>query len=73
MNDLLANTDGYNLGTGCIVPNFMSPNIISIPLDGGYQLQVGYVKRSDVFLTDEMKVYIDLLLKALEGSAPGSM
>jgi DNA-binding transcriptional LysR family regulator len=73
MNNLLSNTDGYNLGTGCIVKNYMNPNIISIPLDGGYQIQVGYVKRNDIFLTEEILVYIDLLSNALEKSKPKSL
>ncbi|MCM3444141.1 hypothetical protein AB3Z07_26825 (plasmid) [Metabacillus halosaccharovorans] len=38
MNNLLSNTDGYNLGTGCIVNNYMNPNIISIPLEDEDQL-----------------------------------
>ncbi|MCZ8516715.1 hypothetical protein O9H85_30960 [Paenibacillus filicis] len=73
MNDLLSNTDGYNLGTGCIVRNYMNPNIISIPLDVGYQIQVGYVKRNDIFLPEEILVYIDLLSEALEKSKPKSL
>lgn len=70
MNNLLSNTDGYNLGTGCLVQNYIDPNIISIPLDGGDQIQVGYVKRNDVFLTEEISVYIDFLSEALEKSKP---
>lgn len=73
MNNLLSNTDGYNLGTGCIVKNYMNPNIISIPLDEGCQIQVGYVKRNDVFLTEEISVYIDLLSDALEKSKPKNL
>jgi DNA-binding transcriptional LysR family regulator len=73
MNDLLSNSDGYNLGTGSIVRNFMNPNIISIPLDAGYQIQVGYVKRNDIFFPDEIKVYIDFLSKALETSKPKNL
>ncbi|MEC1715149.1 LysR family transcriptional regulator substrate-binding protein [Schinkia azotoformans] len=70
MNNLLLNTDSYNLGTGCIVNNYMNPNIISIPLDGGSLIQVGLVKRNDVFLPEEVQVYIDFLKSALEKSMP---
>ena len=70
MNNLLSNTDGYNLGTGCIVNNYMNPNIISIPLESNSLIQVGLVKRNDVFLSEEILVYIDFLKVALEKSMP---
>ena len=70
MNNLLANTDGYNLGTGCIVDNYMNPNIISIPLEESNLIQVGLVKRNDVFLSEELLVYIDFLKSALAKSTP---
>jgi DNA-binding transcriptional LysR family regulator len=70
MNNLLANTDSYNLGTGCIVNNYMNPNIISIPLEGGNKIQVGLVKRNDVLLPEEVLVYIDNLKLVLEKSMP---
>lgn len=70
MNNLLSNTDGYNLGTGCIVDNYMNPNIISIPLEGSNMIQVGLVKRKDVFLSEELLLYIDFLTAALSKSAP---
>ncbi|UZQ51652.1 LysR family transcriptional regulator [Clostridium kluyveri] len=70
MNDLLSNTNGYNLGTGCIVDNHMNPNIISIPLEGSNLIQVGLVKRKDVFLSEELLLYIDFLTAALSKSTP---
>ncbi|MDQ7093580.1 LysR family transcriptional regulator [Desulfosporosinus sp. PR] len=70
MNNLLANTDGYNLGTGCIVTNYMNPNIISIPLERGNLIQLGLVKRNDVVLPEELMIYIDFLTTALKRSAP---
>lgn len=70
MNNLLSHTDGYNLGTGCIVNNYMNPNIISIPLEGSSLIQVGLVQRNDVFLPEELLVYIDFLKVALEKSMP---
>lgn len=70
MNNLLSNTNSYNLGTGCIVDNYMNANIISIPLEEGTQIQIGLVKRNDVFLPEEVLVYIDFLKFALEKSLP---
>jgi len=73
MNNLLSNTDSYNLGTGCIVNNYMNSNIISIPLEEGTLIQVGLVKRNDIFLSEEAQVYIDFLKLALEKSLPEEM
>lgn len=70
MINLLAHTDGYNLGNGCIVKNYMHSNIISIPLEGGNLIQVGLVKRKDVFLPEEISVFIDFLTVALKKAAP---
>ncbi len=70
MNNLLSNTDAYNLGTGCIVDNYMNQNIISIPLEESQLIQVGFVKRKDVFLPEELLIYIDFLKVALEKSMP---
>lgn len=72
MNNLLANTDGYNIGTGCIVGNYMNPNIIAVPLAQGTLIQIGLVRRSDVFWPEELQTYINLLTTALKKSLPGN-
>jgi hypothetical protein len=60
----------YFPGTGCIVNHYMNPNIISIPLEEGNLIQLGLVRRNDVFLPDELMVSIDFLTTALKKSAP---
>lgn len=70
MNNLLANTDGYSLGTGCIVANYMNPNIISIPFKEGHLIQICLVKRNDVFWPEEILVYINFLTTVLKNSVP---
>lgn len=70
MNNLLSNTDSFNLGTGFIMDNYMNPNIISIPLEGDNKIQIGLVQRNDVFLPEELQAYIHFLKEALEKSAP---
>ena len=70
MNNLLANTNGYNIGTGCIVPGYMNPNIISIPLHEEQLLQIGFIRRHDAPLTEELLVYLDFMKKALNNSLP---
>jgi len=70
MNNLLSNTNGYNLGTGCIVKNYMNPNIISVPLLDGNRIQVGFIKRFDKLLNKETETYMDYLTQCLKKSAP---
>lgn len=70
MNNLLANTDGYNLGTGCIVEGYMNPNLTAIPLEGHQKIQIGLVRRYDRLLSKEINAYIEFLKQSLERSAP---
>lgn len=69
MNSLLSNTDSYNVGTGLITEQYMEPNIIAIPLEGHSLMHIGFVKRNDVILPEEIYVYVDLLKKSLAKSA----
>ena len=70
MNNLLSNTDGYNLGTGCIVENYMNTNIISIPLEGHNDINVGLIKRYDQIMPKEVESFIDLVNTCLLSTAP---
>lgn len=73
MNDIISNTDGYNIGTGCIVENYTPPNIISIPLEGHNEIQIGYVKRDDQTFPEEINIYVDYLRSALLRSLPSDL
>lgn len=70
MNNLLANTNSYNIGSGCISQNYMNSNIICIPLKGPNIIKLGLVRRYDVLLPKEISTYIDFLKMALKKSAP---
>ena len=70
MNNLLAATDGWNLGTGCIVKGFMNPNIVSVPLEERTELRVGCVRKAGLSLPEEAAQFIEFLTGALEESAP---
>lgn len=70
MNNLLSNTDGYNIGTGSIIANYMNPNIISIPLNVQNELRVGYIKRYDQLLPKEITAYVEFLTQSLINSTP---
>ncbi|MDR1321145.1 MAG: hypothetical protein LBK56_06925 [Gracilibacteraceae bacterium] len=70
MINLLSCTDGYNLGNGCIVKNFMHDNITAIPLKDGNLIQVGILTRQDRVLSEDLVLFIDLLKQALVKAAP---
>lgn len=66
LNNLIANTDGYNLGTGAIIPDYMNPNIISIPLKDEAHIHIGYITRKDQGLSPEVQYFIDELRASLQ-------
>lgn len=70
MDDLLAHTNGYNLGTGCMSAGFISPDIVSIPLDMPWQVHIGYIRKSDQLLSAEALKYIEFLSDALSRALP---
>ena len=70
MNDLLAQTDGYNLGTGCISHGCNCPDIVAIPLEMPWQLHIGYIRKSDQLLSREALTYIEFLSEALTRALP---
>lgn len=70
MNEILAYTDCYNVGTGCITPHYMHPNIISIPIQGGHRIQVGYLKQHEVSLSEDILLYLEDLEEMLKNSVP---
>lgn len=69
-NNLISNTDSYNIGTGCIIPNYMDSNIISIPIDGGEQISLGWIRRYDAALSPDILTYISYLEKCISLSSP---
>ncbi|SFQ17164.1 DNA-binding transcriptional regulator, LysR family [Oscillibacter sp. PC13] len=70
MNEILAYTDCYNVGTGCITPHYMHPNIISIPIQDGHRIQIGYLRQHEVSLPEDVRLYLDYLEDTLRNSFP---
>lgn len=65
MNNLLSKTDGFNIGTGVIIQDYIDKNIISIPLQNAQKIQIGLVKRTDSFFSEETKIFINYLEESL--------
>ena len=70
MNNLLSKTDGYNIGTGCIVKGFMDDNITSVPLAEKTMNDIGFLQRQDVFLTHHITNFLENIATALKRSMP---
>lgn len=70
MDDLLVHTDGYNIGTGCMSPGFISPDIISLPLAVPWKIQIGSLKRNGQSLPAEALLFIEYLSAAVYRAMP---
>ena len=70
MDNLLVNTTGYNLGTGCICPDFIHPDILAVPLDVPWQIHIGYIHKKDMLFSEEMQQFLSFLKRSLNESLP---
>ena len=73
----LKNTQGYNVGTGCLIPSIADAHIVSIPLDvdnADNTMEIGWLKKKNTILSREMKEYVQDMKEALcqmESKQPG--
>ena len=65
MNNLLAHTNGYSIGTGRIIPHFMNGEICARTLDDDNLIDIGFIKRHDTTLTADMVQFIEHVQYAL--------
>jgi DNA-binding transcriptional LysR family regulator len=62
MNNIIANTDGYNIGTGYLLPGIIDSQITAIPLEGiEDEIIIGWIKLKNVELIDEVKIFVDYI------------
>lgn len=72
MNNLIANTDAYNIGTGCLMDGIIDDNIISIPIEGfSEKMVVGWIKLKNTNLTPELHAYVKLMEESIHTSYTG--
>jgi len=69
-NNIIANTDGYNIGTGYIIPGIISDEITSIPLDVDDEMQVGWISLANRELTDEIIEFVSLVKASMKKHHP---
>lgn len=70
MDDLLAHTEGYNLGTGCMSSGFVNPEIIAVPLAVPWRIHIGTVRKSSRILLEELLRFTAYLTEAVREVAP---
>ncbi|MBS7526298.1 LysR family transcriptional regulator [Fusibacter paucivorans] len=73
MDKLLAETDGYNIGTGCLARDPYQHQLRVIPLFDGCEMTIGYVTRRDVSLPNYLSNYVNALQAAVIESLPSDI
>ncbi|SFP77378.1 DNA-binding transcriptional regulator, LysR family [Oscillibacter sp. PC13] len=59
---IIRNTNAYNIGSGCLLPNIVGSNICTIPLKTTSEsMQFGWIKLKNMMLQKEMIEYIHLM------------
>lgn len=67
MLSIIANTNAYNMGSGCLLPDIVNNKVISIPICNLVgDMKIGWIKLKNVTMSPQMQEYIDLLATALE-------
>ncbi len=69
----LKNTQGYNVGTGCLIPSIADDCIVSIPLhidDAENTMEIGWLKKKNTLMNREMKEYVQDMEKTLRQIEP---
>lgn len=72
-SNIIATTNCYNVGTGCLIDGIVDSNIVSVPLDGyGERMTVGWIKLKNMELTSVASEYIEHIKNALTLSYVGA-
>ena len=72
-HNIIANTDSYNIGTGCLIDDIVEKEIVSLPLDGyGEKMTVGYIKLKNSDIEPAVETYIEYIKNALTLSYTGT-
>ena len=71
--NIVANTDSYNIGTGCLIDGIVENDIVSLPLESyGEKMTVGCIKLKNAENSIEVEPYIELIKNALTLSYTGT-
>lgn len=71
---MLRNTNSFNIGTGCLLPDIVGDAIISIPVEDCIDMmEIGWLKLKNMKMTQEMTLYVQLLDDSLNRCTCGSI
>ena len=66
MLSIIANTEAYNIGTGCLLPSVVGTEVVSVPIaDISATMRVGWIKQKNLPLTPELAKYLHYIQVAL--------
>ncbi|MDK2868223.1 MAG: hypothetical protein PWP51_621 [Clostridiales bacterium] len=72
MDKLLTETNGYNIGTGCLARDPYRYRLCVVPLVDGCEMTIGYVTRKAVLLPEDLTDYVHALQIAVTESLPSA-
>lgn len=71
MLDIIANTHGYNIGTGYLIPGVSPPGVTAVPLaDLTGVMRIGWIALAGKTLSEEALRFTELLKESLEAYHP---
>jgi len=70
-NNIIANTDSYNIGSGYIFPKIIPHEITSVPLAINDEMQIGWIKLANRNMTDDITDFVALLKESMDNNYPG--
>jgi DNA-binding transcriptional LysR family regulator len=71
-NNIIANTDSFNIGTGYLIPRIIPDEITSVPLKGfDKQIQLGWIHLRRHELSEDATLFVKLISDSLWRNYPG--
>ncbi|MBR2502957.1 MAG: LysR family transcriptional regulator substrate-binding protein, partial [Oscillospiraceae bacterium] len=71
-HNIIANTDSYNIGTGCLIDGIVEKDIVSLPLEGyNEKMTVGWIKLKNMETSPVVEDFIEHIKNALTLSYTG--
>ena len=71
MNNIIANTTSYNIGTGYLIPKIIPDEITSVPIsDLDDVMRIGWIHLSNREPTEDVLHFVDLMEKSLYTHSP---
>ena len=64
--NIINNTHTYTIGSGCILPGVIDPDIVSIPISNRLdRMTIGWIKLKNVTMSEEMENFVEIMPESL--------